>query len=140
MEKNPKKEGLEKLLEQAKKDPQFLHNLIFNSEEAITKLDYLTKDQKASLIAISPETIFAGLTGLNRFGPLEVCGDSCTDSCGNTCGSGSCFGTCYSSCDNTCGARSCDITTSITARIGEDYYRSFDTLNQRGSFLPRRRF
>jgi hypothetical protein len=113
------RETLERLVEEARNDPELFHALVFNPEETISKLDYINRREKAMIVALNPEDIIAGMVGQIR-GPkdqLAVCGYSCENSCDSTCGSGSCFGTCMSdSCDHTCGARSCDVTVEVIRR------------------------
>lgn len=108
-------EGTRRLIEEAKKNPDLLHALVFDTEKAIASLDYLNRRQKASMLSLRPEDVMAGLVGsiINPGGSVEFCGSSCSDSCTNTCGAGSCDGTCASSCTNTCGSISCGDTTSI---------------------------
>jgi hypothetical protein len=112
-------EGLNRLVEQARKDPAFFHSLVFEPEKALAKLSYLDRREKGAIVSLRPEDVIAGLAGL-IVGPgnaAAVCDYSCHDSCDETCGAGSCFGTCMStSCGHTCGARSCDITVEFTAR------------------------
>ena len=136
-------EVLDRLVEQAGNDPEFFHRLIFNTEEVLGELDYLSRAERGALVAIEPNDVVAGLLGLfrNPGGGLAVCGHSCEDSCDNTCGEGSCFGTCLSdSCDHTCGARSCDVTVEIyqpLSRVGDSLRR---LPPRRLTFRPRRRF
>jgi len=103
--------GLKKLIEQARSDPKFFHDLVFNTEHTITRLDYLTRREKAAILMVDPDRLVAGLVGKVDPGSVEVCGVSCAGSCGGTClascvGScgGSCGGSCESSCGATCGA------------------------------------
>lgn len=135
-------ESLKRLVEQAREDPQFFHDLVFNAEELLGKLDYLGRAEKASLIGQDPEAVIGRLIGA-----LEGCDVTCTSSCGATCGQ-SCgyttnlvgrfgdiqqalagrfqFGrpqvqwcdvTCTSSCGATCGG-SCGYTTNLVGRGG----------------------
>ena len=115
-------EMLERLVDQAREDPAFLHALVFAPERALDKLEYLGRRQKGRLVAIRPEDIISGMVGVGGFGgfgggDLGICDYSCASSCDSTCGSGSCFGTCFSSCGGTCGAKSCDITVELTSRL-----------------------
>lgn len=134
---------LEKIVEMAKKDPKFFHDLVFNSEETISKLDFLDRRGKASLIALSPNEVIAGLIGvggwLSTKDIVNECGTTCGNkSCSDTCGDRSCFGTCQSSCTDTC-ASSCDNTTSI---IKDIVFESFGprAYGYNRFFTPRRRF
>lgn len=138
-----KQEALEKLITKAKDDPAFFHSMVFDPEGAIGGLDFLDRREKAMLVALAPEDVFAGLLGLIRSpgGNAAVCGYSCEDSCDSTCGSGSCFGTCMStSCDRTCGARSCDITVELVGRAFAGSDPAGPRVGgQRSYFQPRRR-
>lgn len=115
-------EGLRRLVEEAQQDPDFFHSLVFEPERALSRLNYLGRHEKGAIVAISPEDVIAGLTGLivGPRGEAAVCDFSCEPSCDDTCGAGSCFGTCMShSCGHTCGARSCDITVEIARFLEE---------------------
>jgi hypothetical protein len=135
-------EALKQLVENAREDPQFFHDLVFNTESVLGKLDFLGRAEKASLIGQDPQAVIGRLIGA-----LEGCDVTCTSSCGATC-AGSCgyttslvgrpveleaaiagrFArggpsvqgcdvTCTSSCGATC-AGSCGYTTNIVARPG----------------------
>lgn len=116
-------EALKRLVEEARKDPQLFHDLVFEPEKVIGKLTYLDRREKGAIVSLRPEDVIAGLAGLivGPGGVAAVCTYSCNDSCDDTCGEGSCFGTCLgSSCDHTCGARSCDITVEFTQFFREE--------------------
>jgi hypothetical protein len=118
----PRSEALHRLVEEARSDPAFFHNLVFEPEKTLSKLSYLGRHEKGAIVAISPEDVIAGLTGLitGPHGEAAICDFSCEPSCDDTCGAGSCFGTCMShSCGHTCGARSCDITVEIAGSFEE---------------------
>ena len=108
-----RRESIKQLIENAQKDPEFFHRLVFDAEQAIGELDYLDRSQKARLVSLRPEDLIAGLAGavINFDDSVAQCGSSCHDSCRATC-DGSCQATCASSCDTTCGSRSCDTTTN----------------------------
>jgi len=55
--------ALRKLVDQARKDPQFLYSLVFDSESVLKQLDYLDREAKAALVATSPEEAIAGICG-----------------------------------------------------------------------------
>ena len=55
--------GLQKLVEQARNDPKFLHALVFDTESVLKQIDYLDRGTKAALVRISPEEKIAALTG-----------------------------------------------------------------------------
>jgi hypothetical protein len=105
---------VERLIAQAKDDPKFFRELVFEPESTLSGLDYLSRPEKAALLAINPERLIAGLIGvtLDPGGPISGCGGSCGNSCAGTC-NGSCGGTCADSCRSTCGATSCNATTKF---------------------------
>jgi hypothetical protein len=118
----PRTEGLQRLVEETRKDPALFHALVFEPEKALARLTYLDRREKGAIVSLRPEDVIAGLAGLivGPGGAAAVCTYSCHDSCDDTCGAGSCLGTCLSStCGFTCGARSCDITVELTARLEE---------------------
>lgn len=113
----PEETGLQRLILDAKNDPEFFHRLVWDTGETVQQLDYLTDVQKESILAVQPEDLVVGLasnpvkTGaLTReaFSELDlvsVCGASCGASCGGSCGAscaGSCAGSCGMSCENSC--------------------------------------
>jgi len=131
---NKETNPLKRLVEEAKNNPQFFHDLVFNPEKAIAKIDYLDRRIKGAIVATSPE----GLIGSLVAGPGRTnwCDVTCTSSCGQTCTGKSCgyttnivadFGgrinpgigaagcdvTCTSSCGVTCNT-SCGYTTNFT--------------------------
>lgn len=54
---------LQKLVDQAQKDPKFLHALVFDPESVLKQLDYLDRPTRAKLVGNSPEEIVAGICG-----------------------------------------------------------------------------
>lgn len=56
--------GLDKLVEQARNDPKFLHALVFNAEAVLNKVDYLDRGTKATLVRHTPEEAIAALVGI----------------------------------------------------------------------------
>jgi hypothetical protein len=94
------------LVREARQDSQFFHDLIYNTESVIGKLDYLSRQEKASILAIDPDSLVIGVAGKFRpGGDVEVCGVSCAGSCGGTCAAscaGSCGASCGASCQNSC--------------------------------------
>ena len=102
---------METLFERAQNDPQFFHDLVWNTEKVLPSLDYLTRKEKASLLAMEPEELLQQLTATRI--PITVGadgGDTCT---GFTCG-GTCTGSCTVSCTGSCtvtGNRQVDRTT-----------------------------
>lgn len=57
------RDALQKLVEQARNDPKFLHALVFEPESVLQGLDYLDRGTKASLVSNSPEEAIAALAG-----------------------------------------------------------------------------
>jgi hypothetical protein len=109
-----RREMLNELVKRARSDSTFFHQLVFNPEEVLGKLDFLPRREKGMILSLTPEDVIAGLAGLlvNPDLTPAFCGDSCNESCTSTCG-GSCGSTCGSSCGGTCGAASCGDTTKF---------------------------
>lgn len=72
-------EALDKLVEQAKADPQFFHALVFNPEQVLSRVDYLDREAKGAIIGLTPERLVTILVG----GELADCGltNTCTYTC-----------------------------------------------------------
>lgn len=101
-----KADTLERLIKQAKTDSQFFHDLVWDTEKVLGSVSYLSRGEKAAILAISPEDLVAGLaTGrLGGGAPAAECGGTCGASCGGSCGAscgGSCTVTCAASCPAT---------------------------------------
>jgi len=98
---------LDRLVREAREDPQFFHDLIYNTESVIDRLDYLSREEKAGILVTDPDSLVVGIAGkLRPGGDIEVCGASCGGSCGGTCAAscaGSCGASCGGSCQNSCG-------------------------------------
>jgi hypothetical protein len=136
-----RRDVLDRLIEEARKDPQFFHDLVFKPEAVIARLDYLDRREKGMIVGIAPEDVIAGLAGLfvNPGGTVAECGGTCgSGSCTNTCDS-SCGDTCRSSCDSTCGSASCGKTSSRD--LGEVVSQPWETAfgGGRAFFRPMRR-
>lgn len=56
--------GLQKLVEQARNDPRFLHALVFDAPSILKELDYLDRGAKAALVRMTPEEAIGALTGM----------------------------------------------------------------------------
>ena len=54
---------LQKLVDQAKKDPKFLYTLVFDAESVLKEIDYLDRGTRAKLVGNSPEEVIAGICG-----------------------------------------------------------------------------
>jgi hypothetical protein len=115
-----KKEALERLVAEVRKDPNLFHAIVFNPDSVINKLDFLDRREKGQIVSMKPEDLVAGLIGVvtTPGGNVAECGSSCGGSCNGTC-DGSCGGTCASSCDATCGGGSCGVTSN---RPGVDIF------------------
>lgn len=100
-------EGISKLIEESRKSPEFFHGLVWDTERVIASIDYLSRQEKAAILAVDPESLVVGLVSGGRGNsPIEVCGVSCGGSCGGTCAAscvGSCGASCGGSCQNSCG-------------------------------------
>ncbi|MDB5988155.1 MAG: hypothetical protein JWR16_3208 [Nevskia sp.] len=102
-------EGLKRLVEHAKKDATFFHELVFDPEKVIGRLSYLDAKTKGAILQIDPASLIRNLIPVIS----AECGNTCgASSCTNTCGAGSCIDTCNSSCGGTCG-NSCDKTSGF---------------------------
>jgi hypothetical protein len=109
--RNPAEEtSLQRLMREAREDPQFFYDLVWNTESAISRIDYLSDAQKEAVLSVQPEDLVVGLAAapirqvveIRHVEGEEFCGASCGVSCG-----GSCSATCGASCGGSCGA-SCD--------------------------------
>jgi hypothetical protein len=103
----PRDDGVERLIKEARESPDFFHNLVWDTEKAILNIDYLSRREKAAILATDPANLIAGLaSGVGVVDP-EVCGASCGATCAGSCAAscaGSCGGTCAGSCQSSCGA------------------------------------
>lgn len=123
-----------KIVQRAKDDPKFLHQLVFEPSAILSDLKDLSRPALGRMIGQDPLQLIATAVGVR-----EGCGNTCTSSCDNTCGKScgfttnlqasvgmevmyfsqqagklmACGNTCTSSCDNTCGG-SCGFTTNLT--------------------------
>jgi hypothetical protein len=104
-----KDDPLSLLLDAAREDPQFLHDLVFNPKRAISKAAFLDKATKTRLLKGRSAALIAGIAGkFGDCGNSDTCsGSTCNGTCGSdtcsgvTCGGGSCDRTCENSCDDT---------------------------------------
>ena len=84
-------DNIERLVKQAKEDPQFFHDLVFDPEKTISKIDFLNGGAKGNLFAITPEdAIKRIISGKDKNTSLKcqyTCGGSCryTGTCQWTC-------------------------------------------------------
>lgn len=103
-------EAMAELIKRARKDPEFFHALVWKTATVVESLDFLTREEKAAIVAIKPEDLVVGLaTGRIRVGgdPAADCGATCGASCGASCGAtcgGSCGGSCTATCAVSCAA------------------------------------
>lgn len=100
--------ALQRLVDQARKDPKFFHALVFDPESVLKEVNYLDRNDKAVLIGINPGDVIGSIVGADG-GCTGTCGSA---SCDGTCGSKSCDNTCSSSCGDTCSS-SCRKTTEL---------------------------
>ena len=91
----PDPQRMETLYKRAESDPQFFHDLVWNTEKVLPSLDYLTRKEKASLLATEPEELLQRIS--SRLSP-RISAENGLD-----CGA-SCVGTCTMTCDVTCPA------------------------------------
>lgn len=54
---------LQRLVDQAKSDPKFLHALVFDPESVLKQLDYLDRNARAKLVGNDPIEVLAGILG-----------------------------------------------------------------------------
>jgi len=126
----PKQEAILRLIAHSKNDPQFFHDLIWNTEKALDSLDYLTRQEKAFILAINPEDLVVGLAT----GALIDRGIVATyDSCGPNCGGSSCGMTCGDTCEGSCRA-TCNTSSGLPWETREitnpvDYFTANYTLS-----------
>ena len=82
------------LMQRARKDPQFFHELVFNPKRAVSKITFLDRASKAKLLKIRPQAIVGALMGQRA-----ACTDTCiSGTCSQTCAGQTCSETCYGSC------------------------------------------
>lgn len=55
------REALQKLTEQAKRDPKFLHALVFEPKKALDQCDYLDRATKTRLLSSKSDQVFASI-------------------------------------------------------------------------------
>lgn len=92
-------QGMAELVKRAKDDPKFFHSLIWNTEDALSSVGFLSRNEKAEIMKIDPEDLVIGLaTGqIGSAADGDTCGASCGGSCGGSCGI-SCGVSCATSC------------------------------------------
>jgi hypothetical protein len=103
---------LKRLVEQARKDSAFFHDLVFKPDKALSKMPFVDAATKTRLTAIRPEDVMTILLGNLA---KDQCDPTCFGSCDFTCGVVSCSTTCgkvNKSCKSTCGV-SCGFTQAV---------------------------
>ncbi len=50
-------EGISKLIAKAREDAAFFHQLVWKPEAVLASLDFLSREEKAALVATDPETL-----------------------------------------------------------------------------------
>jgi hypothetical protein len=106
----------QELIQRARTDPQFFHDLAFNPSKIAAQ--FADAGLKEAVLGLNPNSIFGRIAvGAG----LQWCGDTCgSSSCIDTCGSRSCDNTCADSCGTTC-SHSCGITTKVVlSRLGRE--------------------
>lgn len=109
-------QAVQRLADAARNDPQFFHALVFDTENVLSRLDYLDRQARAALVAISPEQVVGHLVG-------EITG--CDVTCNNE------------TCARTCGPETCGRTvarTSLTIQEINRFTNSTRLKNRRGNF------
>src|SRR3954462_15158757 len=104
-------DALERVIERARTDPSFFHNLVFDPERALSDQPGLDRATRARLIGIDPDEFVGRLLGIRHC--TATCGEI---SCDHTCGMRTCRLTCASSCSADTCSSSCGRTTAVLAR------------------------
>lgn len=130
MKKSTKSDPLDLLLEKARKDPEFFHDLVFAPRKALSRAKFLDRKTKARLLKVRPGSVMGALLphaapcGNDETCSGGTCDNTCAESCGGvTCGGGSCQSTCENSCDDTIstpsrtGRRRADLDSVRWARV-----------------------
>ena len=80
-------EGISKLIAKAREDAAFFHQLVWKPEAVLASLDFLSREEKAALVALNPEDLVVNLvTGAARMcqvGTSTGCAASCDTSIGD---------------------------------------------------------
>jgi hypothetical protein len=79
-------DATEEIIERAKSDPAFLHQLIFSPGEAIKGLR-LTDEERAAITATTPEGLINSIVNLRGCGNTGTCTITCKVTCKVTFGS-----------------------------------------------------
>jgi hypothetical protein len=106
MKKSAKSDPLKRLMQMARKDPKFFHDLVFAPKKALSKVTFIDSKTKALLTKINPGVLIGGSIsapcGNDETCSGGTCDQTCGESCGgDTCGGNSCARTCENSCDET---------------------------------------
>jgi hypothetical protein len=97
MKRTAKRDPLVLVMQRARKDPQFFHELVFNPKKAIAKVSFLDRASKAQLQKVRGQAILDALVGIGA-----ACSNSCVSgTCSSTCTGNSCTQTCIGSCTAT---------------------------------------
>lgn len=114
-------ETINRLVKQARNDPEFFHALVFDPEKVFSQVDYLNHNAKSLLQTIKPEYLISA-TVTTIFS--ASCDANTTCSCtSGTCGGPTCGG---STCDVTCSGDSCGSTCGNSC----GYTSNFENLNR----------
>jgi hypothetical protein len=109
-----RRQVLLQIIDKARADKDFLHDLVFTPDKALAKMEGLDEATKIKLKAINPGNFLAPQL-VQAIGLLGQCDPTCTESCDGTCGSVSCNITCGPfnlSCKETCNI-SCGDTLDV---------------------------
>ncbi len=108
MKRSAKSDPLNLLVEMARKDSEFFHDLVFAPKKALSRVTFLGRETKARLLKVRPGSFIGALLphaapcGNDETCSGSTCDNTCAESCGGvTCGGGSCQSTCENSCDDT---------------------------------------
>ena len=141
----PDETSLQRLISEAKSNPEFFYRLVWDTERAVEEVDYLSPAQKESILAVQPEDLVVGLASnpgkaalvsreaFEEFDLSAVCGASCGASCG-----GSCAASCAGSCGGSCGGSCCGGVLAGVVAAAEPHRRQCKSRNwRRGGDLDR---
>jgi len=133
------REIIQRIVLEAKEDPNFFHSLVFEPEKILNRLDYLDRKSKSAVVSIDPASVVASLFGSYRCADVTcACTNICTGGNTHTCTGATCAATqlsrldrqsvenmahascgggetcsCTSgTCGDTCGGSTCSVTCS----------------------------
>ena len=83
-----KKAHFDRLVDMAKADKEFFHELVFTPDSALEQAAFLSEETKIAIRNLNSKKLFAVLVG--ELEPERYCDVTCSSSCGFTCGAESC--------------------------------------------------